>query len=621
MTTETQDPLGESLASTDEASFQDWYKGQSGRLGLSPNPDDPLHYYDWRSAYRAGAQPNAEGHWPSQFKLPGHPNLIVNGIDTRTGRPASTPGYLAGNSMLQAPSPVPTFKDMAAQIVGGDNGIDIARNAMQSAQAMAPTAEQYQEAQNRRADAASNYLKTDADGRALVAARQQEVDLAAQQYEALAKQMLPQVQQAQPAPGRGLQPFLSSTKDEDPYTTIGKFVQSMSLLATMAGGGRNGARASLSALTGALEGWREGSRYKADAAYQTWKDETANMFKQFDDEMRRYNSIMVAERVPLDQKLRGLELAAWQHKNATAAAAFGVGEADKALNHYDQMRKIGLDAQMKFADIVARKENADQKYDLLQQQINLQNDKLAQQIAALASGEKLKWEIEQLRSATRLKELESKIDAKNNRAPLSVQDKKTIDDALDKEGMFARMDELLQSGKVDMNKILGGINPWLNSLSQRWGGRGNMPPQGTEPEQIDKKKMGRLTPEENEFLSVMHNYSSKLIHERYAGNVTGNEFDRYLQFGLDASMSPATNRSRMAALRLDNVQTLRNRLRRMEVTGTNAPDINDLIPRLGAPVALGAPAPAPAPGSVRQGNEWVSESGKYVWRNGAWVAR
>lgn len=72
----------------DEPKFRSWYGEHAKRLKLSPDPDAPEHFYDWRSAYRAGAKPNPEGHWPSQFKRQGHPNLVVGGVDTRTGQPA-----------------------------------------------------------------------------------------------------------------------------------------------------------------------------------------------------------------------------------------------------------------------------------------------------------------------------------------------------------------------------------------------------------------------------------------------------------------------------------------------------------------------------------------------------
>ena len=101
-----------------EADFQKWYAGQAASLGLDPNPDDVRHYYDWRSAYRAGAKPDASGHWPSQFKLEGHPRMVIGGVDTRTGKRIGSRGmpiskYLgrraarAMGKAVKAPPPTP----------------------------------------------------------------------------------------------------------------------------------------------------------------------------------------------------------------------------------------------------------------------------------------------------------------------------------------------------------------------------------------------------------------------------------------------------------------------------------------------------------------------------------
>lgn len=67
-------------------SFDKWYEDRAKKLGLNPNPDDPRHFYDYRAAYDAGAEPDSTGHWPSEFKREGHPNMIVNGVNTKTGK-------------------------------------------------------------------------------------------------------------------------------------------------------------------------------------------------------------------------------------------------------------------------------------------------------------------------------------------------------------------------------------------------------------------------------------------------------------------------------------------------------------------------------------------------------
>ena len=59
--------------------------------GLNPNLDDPRQQYDYRGAYLAGAEPDkVTGHWPSEFKLPGHPRKVLYNIDTTTGEMSGT---------------------------------------------------------------------------------------------------------------------------------------------------------------------------------------------------------------------------------------------------------------------------------------------------------------------------------------------------------------------------------------------------------------------------------------------------------------------------------------------------------------------------------------------------
>ena len=78
-----QGPLDRAwLPEDQEATFRTWAK----RLGVV-DPDDPQQFYDYRAAYLAKAQPDETGHWPSEFKLEGHPDLVVGGYDTRTGEP------------------------------------------------------------------------------------------------------------------------------------------------------------------------------------------------------------------------------------------------------------------------------------------------------------------------------------------------------------------------------------------------------------------------------------------------------------------------------------------------------------------------------------------------------
>ncbi len=80
----------------DEPQFQTWYAEHAKNLGLSADADHPEHHYDWRAAYRAGAKPDETGHWPSVYKKEGHPRMVVDGVNTKTGKPAVNQNYARG---------------------------------------------------------------------------------------------------------------------------------------------------------------------------------------------------------------------------------------------------------------------------------------------------------------------------------------------------------------------------------------------------------------------------------------------------------------------------------------------------------------------------------------------
>jgi hypothetical protein len=62
--------------------FAAWYAALAQATGVSPDPDDPLHQYNYRQAFVGGAEPDENLHMPSIYKRPGHPNRFVDGEDT-----------------------------------------------------------------------------------------------------------------------------------------------------------------------------------------------------------------------------------------------------------------------------------------------------------------------------------------------------------------------------------------------------------------------------------------------------------------------------------------------------------------------------------------------------------
>jgi hypothetical protein len=68
--------------------FKDWWETAVKMHNYAPNPDDPLHYYNYRQAYQSGHPiPESGEHWSSEFKSDLHPNRFVKGRDPSVNKP------------------------------------------------------------------------------------------------------------------------------------------------------------------------------------------------------------------------------------------------------------------------------------------------------------------------------------------------------------------------------------------------------------------------------------------------------------------------------------------------------------------------------------------------------
>jgi hypothetical protein len=103
-----------------EQAFRAWYGERATRLGINPDPDAPDHFYDYRAAYSAGAEPDADGHWPSAHKLEGHPRMVINGVNTKTGLIEERPVPPAGEK-----------DDFSSEYAGGREARSMQANADQ----------------------------------------------------------------------------------------------------------------------------------------------------------------------------------------------------------------------------------------------------------------------------------------------------------------------------------------------------------------------------------------------------------------------------------------------------------------------------------------------------------
>jgi hypothetical protein len=68
----------------DEMNFRAWYVPLAMKLGIAPNPDDVEHHYDYRRFFqdmKAGKVISPDrpgGHFPSTYKLSGHPRKYLD---------------------------------------------------------------------------------------------------------------------------------------------------------------------------------------------------------------------------------------------------------------------------------------------------------------------------------------------------------------------------------------------------------------------------------------------------------------------------------------------------------------------------------------------------------------
>jgi len=88
------DVLPKPLKPEEDVEFSHWYSNIAEKSNLSPDPNDPRHYYDYRAAYKSGASLDKDKHLPSEFKHDLHPNRFIVGkdleiYDSKYGRKAS----------------------------------------------------------------------------------------------------------------------------------------------------------------------------------------------------------------------------------------------------------------------------------------------------------------------------------------------------------------------------------------------------------------------------------------------------------------------------------------------------------------------------------------------------
>ena len=88
----------EKIEKFNEIEFQKAYKKYAIEQGLSLDPYDPEHFYDYKALWDEEGEfkVDKEGHLPSKHKLLGHPREVIGGMNTITGKIVSGGGGSVG---------------------------------------------------------------------------------------------------------------------------------------------------------------------------------------------------------------------------------------------------------------------------------------------------------------------------------------------------------------------------------------------------------------------------------------------------------------------------------------------------------------------------------------------
>lgn len=277
--------------------------------------------------------------------------------------PADTPYY------LEKPDAPPSggFGDLASQA-----GPDLSALRQRNEADIAATRERQQKARDEERTALESKA---AETKANIAP----IEQAMGQRDALAQQR-PAPLQLTPPPTRKLTDFLATTEGETPENSITKLIQGVGLLASgFTGLHRKNASTALASLSGALKGWQEGDKERADRAFSDWQAQTDRVITEHRDLVRNYKDIMQDADTNIGQKVELLRYKAIAAGDQAAVKAFDTRNANEDLKFLEgretQIMKLE-EGRLRIAEMHQR--NLDNKAFLLQlQQMKVEQKKAA----------------------------------------------------------------------------------------------------------------------------------------------------------------------------------------------------------------------------------------------------
>ena len=426
----------------------------------------------------------------------------------------------------------------------------------------------------------------------------QEVLAAGQQVRQTAQANAPEPPVMPPAP-EGLRAFLAPSANEAPEQSIAKLLTVFGLFAQgISGAARGDARASLAAFTGAMQGWQEGDRARADREFKVWQATSAAMRDKWTMARQRFDDIMSNAKLGYDQKLQGVKLAMLEYGLDYDAAKLEREGLDAALAVVEK-RQATLDTLMRNVGEMEQKWLMAKDRNDLQESIASQARALEERIAKQAD-ETRRYTADQTAAvqregiAARSAEAEQR---RLDREALAAQGARTPPETMKRleeldvaRSYLSKMSALAQSPNVRLDKIAGGIRPWINNVIQTGVVAGFIPVKG----------LGTLTEDEMKFISLTQDYADTVSRIRSGANIPVGEMTRLLAFLPDQRLTPETLRARIKLADDTTLARIKIIEERARLGGYRAPSVETPAPIGDAPVPSGGALPGfPAGGRPR----------------------
>lgn len=365
------------------------------------------------------------------------------------------------------------------------------------------------------------------------------------QHDQAARPLLPPMP---PPPPRELHEFLSPVEGESPTASITKLINAIGLFAAGAGGLAKGdARGALAALTGALKGWQEGDKERADVQFANWENANKAAIQKWGMERQSYLDLMNDTNLTMEQIFSLWKIKAAQNQNDIAANMAETGSLEKMIGWLHEEQKTAVHLEERMTALLQAKQQFDermaQRRDEMERNEALKREFLASQEMFKQQHADLMRQGQAMTERIAMMNLEERRLGREQKAMELAQGKPTPEGATEKMIGFARMrDSMAEIGRlvgqpdVRLEKIMGGIAPAINEAIQT-GKMGPIP--------IPKGMAGSLSENENRLLALVGDLGSLTMNQRAGLAVTPIEERRILTFLMDPRVQPDVFLSRL----------------------------------------------------------------------------